>query len=164
MKLLKETEIDKLVLTLSVILNVDIPDVSLQSEELMTWDQIKLMSENGMHFGSHSHKHHILTLQTEDELRENLKQSKDILESYLKKKIETIAYPVGSYSDFNENSKKIVQDVGFKIGFSYLTGVNEVGKIDPFDVKRIGIQPQWKNLDYVLAFPNRAFPEGSRCE
>jgi len=111
------------------------------------------MSESGMTIGSHSHDHSILAKQDISTLRSQLQKSVDILELILKKKIVSIAYPVGGCNHFNQTTKEVSKDLGFKIGFSFLTGINTWGEIDPYNVKRMEIEPEWISLDIPLAFP-----------
>lgn len=138
---------------LSVAVKVPFPDIELQSEELMTWEQVKILCENGMTIGSHSHDHSILSRQDAGTLATQLSKSIHILENEIKRKIRSIAYPVGGYQHFNHVTKSISKAVGFKLGFSYLTGINPTSEIDPFNVKRMSIRPEWVNLELPLAFP-----------
>lgn len=132
---------------------VDFPELGLQSDELMTWEQVKTLSDNGMTIGSHSHDHSILSRQDAATLANQLSKSITILESKIDKKINSIAYPVGGYQHFNHVTKAVSKDVGFKLGFSYLTGFNKATEVDPFNVKRMSIRPEWLNLDLPLALP-----------
>lgn len=154
LKAIDSNKIDEFLQNLSRALEVQLPDNDLQSAQLMTCEQIKIMSDNGMTFGSHSHDHSILSKQDNVTLQNQLQLSVDILESVLDKKIQSIAYPVGGYDHFNQGTKNVSKDIGFKIGFSYLTGTNNWGEIDPYDVKRMEIRPEWPNLDMALAFPD----------
>lgn len=138
---------------LSESLQVPFPSIELQSKELMTWEQVKLVSNNGITIGSHSHDHSILSRQSAETLTAQLSKSIDILESKIDKKIKSIAYPVGGYEHFNQATKDVSKKLGFKLGFSFLTGINSKDEIDPFNVKRMSIRPEWENLDMALAFP-----------
>ena len=154
---LKNTEagqIDNYLLELSDSLNVSFPSKEIQSNELMTWDQIKTMSENGMTIGSHSHDHSILSRQDKTTLKNQLEKASFILESKINKKIQSISYPVGGYDHFNECTKEVAREIGLKLGFSFLTGINQYHNVDPFDVKRMSVHPEWINLDIPLAFPD----------
>lgn len=159
---LKNTDanlVDNYLIELSESLGVPFPSKEIQSEELMTWDQIRIMSDNGMTIGSHSHDHTILSKQDKTTLKCQLKKASFILESKLNKKIQSISYPVGGYDHFNECTKEVSREIGLKLGFSYLTGINQTKEIDPFDVKRMSIRPEWINLDIPLAFPNLILKE-----
>lgn len=144
---------------LSTSLNVPLPSLEIQGQELMSWEQIKEVSENGITIGSHTHDHVILARQTLGDLRFQVKKSKDILEEKLGRDIRSIAYPVGGYDHFDLETKKISESIGFKLGFSFLTGVNRFEQIDPFDIRRGTSQADWINLDMALAFPDRAFQQ-----
>lgn len=138
---------------LSLSLLVPFPPHDLQSAELMTSEQLKIMSDNGMTIGSHSHDHSILSRQNKETLNQQLQKSMEILESVIKKKVNSIAYPVGGYDHFNQTTKDVSQELGFKIGFSFLTGINSLEAIDPFNVKRMEFEADWHGLDLPLAFP-----------
>lgn len=157
---LKNTDaekIDNYIQELYQALNQNLPSADLQSAELMTWEQIKTMSDNGMGIGTHSHDHSILSKQDDETLKRQLQKSIGILESVLGKKVRSIAYPVGGYDHFNEDTKRVVRELGLDVGFSYLTGLNSGIISDPYDVKRMKIQPHWIDLDMPLAFPGYFF-------
>lgn len=159
LKKMEASRIDGYLNELSASLNVSIPSLEIQGQELMDWEQIKEVSENGITIGSHTHDHVVLSRQTLGDLRSQVKKSKDILEENLGKVIHSIAYPVGGYDHFDLETKKISEDLGFKLGFSFLTGVNRFDRIDPFDVRRGTSQSDWINLDIALAFPDRTFQQ-----
>lgn len=155
--ILKNTDADlvtSFLKDLSVSLEVELPNKEIQCSELMTWDNIRYMSRNGMSVGTHTHDHSIMSRQEGSRLKKQIKKSIDILEFEINKKIKSISYPVGGYSHFNDESKNISEELGLQLGFSYLTGFNRMDHIDPFDIKRMAIQPQWGNLDLPLAFPS----------
>jgi peptidoglycan/xylan/chitin deacetylase (PgdA/CDA1 family) len=158
--LLKETDavdVENFISELSQSFEVEIPSLQLQGQELMTWAQIIEVSRNGITIGSHTHEHTILSRQSSSEMKKQIRMSKKILERKINKKVESIAYPVGGYSHFNQDAKDISKELGFKLGFSFLTGVNRFPEIDLFDVKRGVMQSYWENLDLAMAFPDRVF-------
>ncbi|MBC7539654.1 MAG: polysaccharide deacetylase family protein [Bacteriovorax sp.] len=159
LKKMEASRVEGYINELSTSLKVPIPSLELQGNELMTWDQIKEVSQNGITIGSHTHEHVILSRQTLRDLRFQIKKSKDILEEKIGQEIRSISYPVGGYDHFDLETKKVSESLGFKIGFSFLTGVNRFENIDPFDVKRGTSQPEWTNLDMALAFPDRVFQQ-----
>jgi len=152
-KSLESHLVDGFLIQLSESLKVPFPSIELQSKEMMTWEQVKLVSNNGITIGSHSHDHSILSRQSAATLTAQLSKSIDILENKIDKKIRSIAYPVGGYQHFNQVTKDVSKELGFKLGFSFLTGINSKDEIDPFNVKRMCFRPEWENLDMALAFP-----------
>jgi len=164
LKEMETSRVDGYLEELSGRLNVRIPSLEVQGRELMTWEQIKEVSENGMTIGSHTHDHLILSRQTLSDLRYQVKKSKDILEEKLGRNIRSLAYPMGGYEHFDKETIEITQSLGFKLGFSFLTGANHFNHIDPFDVKRGTSRADWINLDIPLAFPDRTFQQKRSSE
>lgn len=158
-KRMNADNVDAFLIELSTKLKVDLPSIQLQDNELMTWDQIIEVNKNGITIGSHTHEHAVLSNQNINRMREQIKKSKNILETKLGHSVNTIAYPVGGYRHFNQDAKNVSKELGFKLGYSFLTGVNHFPEIDPFDVRRGSSQNYWDNLDLALAFPNRVFVE-----
>lgn len=156
---IETSRVDSYLEELSACLGVRIPSLEIQGRELMTWEQIKEVSESGISIGSHTHDHVILSRQPLGDLRSQVKKSKDILEEKLGKNIQSLAYPMGGYEHFDIETKEITQSLGFKLGFSFLTGANHFNHIDPFDVKRGTSRADWINLDIPLAFPDRTFQQ-----
>ncbi len=116
---------------------VDLPTLEDQSAELMTWDNAKSCLDNGISIGSHTNTHRVLSQLTVAEQKEELITSKKILEEKLGSKINSIAYPVGGYEHFTQSTKSLAESAGYKVAYSFLTGINHASKVDSFDVKRI---------------------------
>jgi peptidoglycan/xylan/chitin deacetylase (PgdA/CDA1 family) len=66
-----------------------------------------------------------------------LATSKAVLEREIGKPVCSIAYPVGGYSHFTEETKDVARLCGYSVGYSFATGVNNTLKLDRFDVKRV---------------------------
>ncbi len=85
-------------------------------------EQIKKLAGVGVDFGSHSHHHVDLTSLTFNQLKMELKQSKDILENVIGKEVNSISYPFGR---FNKHvigeSRKAGYQHGFTMKFPYDT-------------------------------------------
>jgi len=101
------------------------PDNIRRSKLFLNWPQIKEMSENGMHIGSHTLSHRILSHLTEKEQHIELTQSKQKIEGCLNKKITTIAYPVGDKNTFTTATQKLARQANYQLAFSYISGINK---------------------------------------
>ena len=64
----------------------------------LNWDQIKELANNGFEMGSHSLSHPRLVELSAEELKNELQNSKIILEQKIGKKIIHFAYPYGKYN------------------------------------------------------------------
>jgi peptidoglycan/xylan/chitin deacetylase (PgdA/CDA1 family) len=67
--------------------------------EIMSWDEMRQMSEAGMVFGSHSISHPYLDKLSDENLKKEVEDSKKLLEEKLEKKVDYIAYPAGMYNN-----------------------------------------------------------------
>ncbi len=101
--------------------------------------QIDEMESNNISFGSHTISHRILTRLTNDEVVKEIRDSKDILESRLDRKINAFAYPVGTRADFDDAIVEIVKAHKYTCACSNAYGMNDENS-DTFALKRIGIE------------------------
>ena len=132
---------------------VDLPDSAMQSAELMTWDQLREMSQNNMAIGSHTHSHTILSSLDNEAQKTEYEHSKQIIEEKLGMKVRSMSYPCGNYHNFSNTSKKLVTEAGYDLAFSYLTGINSYGAIDPMDVKRIAVSNYFPRFVSTFELP-----------
>lgn len=89
------------------------------NENFLTIDNLKELDKNNVFIESHSNTHPKLSELSFQEQKNELETSKNTLENYLCRKVEYIAYPYGSY---NENTLKLSQDIGYKLGLSTDSG------------------------------------------
>jgi peptidoglycan/xylan/chitin deacetylase (PgdA/CDA1 family) len=76
-------------------------------------DEITAMRRSGLcYFGSHSHRHEILTYLSDEEIKNNLSKSKHYIETLLGERIDHFSYP-------NGNTDRRVSTLCRKHGFHY---------------------------------------------
>ena len=85
----------------------------------LTWEQIKEMKANGMDFQSHTVTHKSMTELTQDQLHDELVNSKKTLDEQLGQQTDFMAYPTGTY---NLYVAKMVKDAGYKAAFTIKYG------------------------------------------
>lgn len=83
-------------------------------------EQIKEMDKNGIDMESHTVSHPRLNELSYDKQMSEMKESKEYLEKLLNKDINYIAYP---YGNFNENTLKAVEEIGYKMAVSTKSGL-----------------------------------------
>jgi peptidoglycan/xylan/chitin deacetylase (PgdA/CDA1 family) len=105
----------------------------------LNWDEAREMQATGMSFGSHTHTHEILSKMPIERQLDEVRQSKAILESELRKPTDTIAYPVGGLNSFSEETVRACRESGYRAAFSFYGGLNMPTTIQPFDVRRFDI-------------------------
>jgi len=110
----------------------------LQTEDnalFMNWLQAKEMSENGMEIGSHTLSHQILSQLTLDQQKREITTSKEVIENNIGQEVFSIAYPVGRYHCYTEESCQLSEEAGYIIGFNNEPGKNKTIN-NPYNINR----------------------------
>lgn len=111
----------------------------------LNWDEAREMIRGGMAFGSHTHNHEILSKLPAPSQFEELRLSREILESELKQTVDTLAYPVGARDTFSSETQDALRRAGYRASFSFYGGFNRQSSIAPFDIRRCGVEPHSHN-------------------
>ncbi len=83
-------------------------------EACMDWDQVREMSQAGMEFGSHTHRHIILARQDEETMHTEMQISKLMIERETGKACTQFCYPNGTYPfSGNDISDRVARELGF---------------------------------------------------
>lgn len=105
--------------------------------QMMTWDMVRDMAQDGMSFGAHTCAHPILTRVPRDVAKKEIVCSKRRLETVLKKPIELFCYPNGMDSDFDDEIVTRLKRDGFAAACSMIPGTNKRPS-DLFALRRVG--------------------------
>ena len=110
-----------------------------RSEKMLTLDQIRLMQQNRISFGSHTCTHPVLAEVPLEVAEREIKLSREMLEAMLQQKVEFFAYPKGKAHQYGPAVKKLVEKHGYKAALTMENGtVTEA--TDLFEVKRLGVR------------------------
>jgi len=113
---------------------------------LLSEEEIREMSAYGISFGSHSCLHPDLTKLTEDEIRNELNQSRLRIEQITGKCISGVAYPYGL---FNDTVKRVIKECGFQCGLSLNS--EAIGVVNDFyAIRRVEIRSHDSKLKFKL--------------
>ena len=83
----------------------------MEGVDYLTWEQARELAGNPLiTIGDHTLDHRLMAKMTEDELRNEIINSKNILEANLGKKVNVFAYPFGAV---NGRASKILSEAGF---------------------------------------------------
>lgn len=131
-------------------------DYPMEEVEMMTWEEVREMAKNGMEIGSHGMCHINMTLTSDQELREEIVDSKQWIEKEIGRPVSVLAYPFGQGDSFDERVKGAVEQAGYTFAASYIHGADVMGKLDRFGLKRLHVE-SYITMDYfksMLAFPS----------
>jgi peptidoglycan/xylan/chitin deacetylase (PgdA/CDA1 family) len=122
---------------------------------LMTWDDVRKLRRAGMDVGSHTRTHRVLHTLAVEELSAELAGSRADLEAELGEPISTIAYPVGRPIAGESAIRSAVVSAGYRLGFTYGTGLQPLGSVDPLDIRRLTVDHTLDNARFCtrLAAP-----------
>ena len=104
----------------------------------MNWDQVRALASGDFEVGCHTHTHIDLAQSSTDQIRAELRQSRETLESQIGKRVGLFAYPFGGRDNINAISLQLVREAGFDCCVSSCGGVN-TGQPDAFTLNRLPI-------------------------
>jgi peptidoglycan/xylan/chitin deacetylase (PgdA/CDA1 family) len=88
---------------------------------MLSWEQVREMSEGGVSFGAHTLTHPFLTRIPRKQAQQEINQSKIIIEQHLGRPVTTFAYPSGNFDSY---TKEITKEAGYIAAVSTYPGYN----------------------------------------
>ncbi|PHS17574.1 MAG: hypothetical protein COA86_09815 [Kangiella sp.] len=119
------------------------------TEHFMSWDQLKEMNDSGMSIQSHGHNHHYFSDMNDSEITEELKVSKELIESNLGNLVTVFAPPGGRT---NKRVTRIAKSLGYKCIANSRPGI--VPYFKSFEVSRFAILKH-TNTNTIMAWQRR---------
>lgn len=120
-----------------------------------TWDQLREMAKAGMEIGSHSIDHLDLRGRSTAFLTDQIKRSKQIIESRLGITVKTFSYPSGKYDAI---TIAVLRANGYLGAVTEIQGLQQTTN-DIFELRRVRIRGSYSLPDYAYWldwFTNRA--------
>lgn len=118
------------------VVGLDDDDGCPRPSAVLSWDELRALSRDGVRFGAHTRHHAALTKLDEARVRSEIRGSLEDLERELGVGSRPIAYPYGLY---DATVSRIAQEEGCTLGFTCDDGMNDLGQIDPFQLRRTNI-------------------------
>lgn len=103
---------------------------------MLSWDEVRIMRQNGITFGSHTVTHPILARTSQGDAMREIRQSKEVIERNVGQPVTSFAYPVGRRQDYSEGVKCLLRDAGYACALTMLPGVNREDQ-DLFEMRRV---------------------------
>ncbi len=108
--------------------------------EMLSWSQLREVSDYGVEVGSHTVSHPILANLNEENLKLELEKSKETIENETGEKVVSLAYPVGGFETFSDGVIDAVKAAGYEFSVSYLDGVDGLFQRGMYELKRIRVE------------------------
>jgi peptidoglycan/xylan/chitin deacetylase (PgdA/CDA1 family) len=116
---------------------VELDEAAEARKLLMAWEHLRALKEAGMGVGSHSYSHPIFASGSEEAVREEMVRSKRDIEARLGGRVLALAYPTGRFSN---GTKRLAQEAGYSLAYSYGTGASMLRSLDPYEIKRVNVE------------------------
>jgi peptidoglycan/xylan/chitin deacetylase (PgdA/CDA1 family) len=108
---------------------------------MLSWEEVKQMSRDGISFGSHTKSHPTLSKIPLNLARQEIVDSKQVIEEQIQKPVITFAYPYGKRDDISEGVVKLLRDEGFEYACTTEIGYEQFPINNPLFLKRKGVPP-----------------------
>jgi peptidoglycan/xylan/chitin deacetylase (PgdA/CDA1 family) len=107
----------------------------------LRWEEVAELRTLGHSVGVHTHSHVILSHVDANMQREELSRSKAIIRDTVGVDANLLAYPNGQTWSFNDDTKRVARELGFRAAFAFYGGYNVPRDCDSFELKRIHVAP-----------------------
>jgi peptidoglycan/xylan/chitin deacetylase (PgdA/CDA1 family) len=105
----------------------------------MTWEMVRELQAAGMQIGGHTVTHPILARLSLERQREEIDGCAERLEQELGRPMRWFAYPVGARDSFTAQTKRILEERGVQLAFSFYGGFGAYARWNALDVPRIHV-------------------------
>ena len=115
-------------------------------EMVMSAEQIGELARDGFEFCSHTVSHSVLTEVDGQKLRDELVESRQVLEDIVKDKVLAISYPLGAY---NKQVCRASKQAGYEIGFTTEPCMANFS-VDALETGRFTVKPSNSLIKFKL--------------
>jgi len=105
---------------------------------MLNWEEVQEMRKDGMTIGSHSHTHPILSQMPSEKAKDEILNSKKVVEKNVDIEVKHFSFPNGREEDFSDELRDYCREIGFESICSVVYGPYDASKKDPFALKRVG--------------------------
>ena len=110
----------------------------LLSGRMLSWEQVRVMHREGVSFGSHSLSHPVMGRLPPEEVKRELRESREIIEKRMGAPVDSFAFPFGQPSDIGGVSSDFLSACGYRCAMTTVEGTNAFG-MSPYQIRRTQI-------------------------
>lgn len=131
----------------------DVADTDQMAREVMlTWDQVREMSQIGMTIASHTMTHLNLPNADPADARREIEQSRELLQDRVQQPVDHFSYPNGGdYAYYNQAVKDMVEKAGYHTATTSNNGVARMGD-DRLEMNRVRVTANLPEIIYQIEF------------
>jgi len=114
------------------------------------WQEVSEMVQSGLiTIGSHTCSHVIMTQCSSEQMQQELKDSKLLIEIKTGEQCDVFGYPNGEPGDFDNTTKALLKEAGFICGLTTVLGVND-STSDIFELKRLNVHNAGNLTSFIM--------------
>ena len=98
-----------------------------------TWEQLAELARDGITVGSHTMHHSYVPLLSAEQLREELQQSKAVIEAHIGRVVHCLSYPIGG---FTPQAQALARQAGYRVACTTNRSLPGAG-LDRYALRRI---------------------------
>ena len=114
---------------------ISLPRKSMMNR-MLSWPQIRMMSDGGVSFGAHTMTHPVVSRLDETELSVELGDSKKLIENRLQQPVLDFAFPFGKADECGSLAVDYLSRLGYRSATTTIEGLNGPGS-NPLFLKRV---------------------------
>jgi len=119
--------------------------------QALSWEQVReLEASDHVSIGAHTHTHPILGRCSEELARQDMEQCIGLLKRKAGIQNPTFAYPNGQPGDYNESTKKMLQDLGVSVAVTTVMEFNDSNS-DIMTLRRMGTPDNGYEADTICS-------------
>jgi peptidoglycan/xylan/chitin deacetylase (PgdA/CDA1 family) len=107
-------------------------------DRMLTWEQIREMKAAGVEFGGHTMTHPVVSQLTQEQLKREIVDSKQVSEARIEEKVQHFAFPFGKQADCGTEAFSVIAKAGYRSASTTEEGVNGPGS-NLFALKRVSL-------------------------
>ena len=123
---------------------------------MMSWRQVRVMHKAGVSFGAHTMTHPVASRLRPEVLRQEVCESKRLIEDRIAGSVADFAFPFGKPQDCGTVGAPFLQPLGFRTALTTIVGVNTSGA-DAFRLRRMNIGGDCTVATFALALQSLFF-------
>lgn len=115
---------------------------------ILSWNEIeRLTLDSHITFGSHGMSHTSFGKLSKNQIESELKESKEILETHLQRKVDYFAFPYGQRKDFGCATPEMLYEVGYRAAMTTLWRRHNCNE-NSYLLRRIEVKPADNMADF----------------
>jgi peptidoglycan/xylan/chitin deacetylase (PgdA/CDA1 family) len=111
-------------------------DIDTLRGAMLTWNDVRTMHRAGITFGAHTMTHPVVSRLSPDRLREEVAESKKLIEERIIAPVDEFAFPFGKPRDCGTTAADLLKQLGFLSAGTTIVGLNRPGD-DLYRLRRV---------------------------